>query len=437
MEISRPHDLRDIATLGLTLLEAKQLLARVQQALAAAQARDHAVLRPDCSSCGGRFHVKDWRLHQIATLFGRVAVRLPRFLCSGCRRRETGIGWPPHCRSTPELDQLQAHLSALMPYRVAAGVLQHLLPVEAGKSAETLRGHTLKAGEKLRDAGAIKPAAATTAASAIGISLDSTFIRSCRDGERHLEVRVGNVEIPGGGRQVFGAVARTETDIAALIRRNLETIGRTDDTELTAFTDGCPALRSILADAGVTKPPVLDWFHIAMRLQHAKQAASGLPADEPGQMQAKTAIVAEVERLRWRIWNGKAKNARLTIERIRKLMHVFKGERGHRTTGAPSRKLWRALREVDKYLSGQSAWLVNYAQRYRAGLRVGTSIAEGAANFLVNRRMNKSQQMRWSRRGADLLLQVRCAVYNGALGSGFGHLFEPISHPRPLLAKAA
>ena len=36
-------------------------------------------------------------------------------------------------------------------------------------------------------------------------------------------------------------------------------------------------------------------------------------------------------------------------------------------------------------------------QAYRADLRVGTSITEGTANFLVNRRMNKSQQMRWSR----------------------------------------
>jgi hypothetical protein len=33
--------------------------------------------------------------------------------------------------------------------------------------------------------------------------------------------------------------------------------------------------------------------------------------------------------------------------------------------------------------------------------------------------------MRWSRRGADLPLQVRCAIYNGAFGSGFGNLFEP------------
>jgi hypothetical protein len=115
LEISRSNDLGEIANLGLTLPEAKQLLARVQQAVVAAQPQDHAVLRPDCSSCGGRCHVKGWRLHQVATLFGGVTVRLPRFLWTGCGRTETGISWPSHCRSTPELDQLRAHLSALMP----------------------------------------------------------------------------------------------------------------------------------------------------------------------------------------------------------------------------------------------------------------------------------------------------------------------------------
>jgi len=76
-------------------------------------------------------------------------------------------------------------------------------------------------------------------------------------------------------------------------------------------------------------------------------------------------------------------------------------------------------------------------ERHRAGLRVGTAITEGTANFLVNRRMNKSQQMRWSRRGADLLLQVRCAVYNGTLGSGFGQRFQPANDPYPPMAIAA
>ena len=49
--------------------------------------------------------------------------------------------------STPELDQVRAHLATLVPYRVAAGVLEHFLPVEAGITHETLRGCTLKLGE--------------------------------------------------------------------------------------------------------------------------------------------------------------------------------------------------------------------------------------------------------------------------------------------------
>jgi hypothetical protein len=435
MDLKPTGGLGDIGNLGLTLPEAKLLLGHLQQVVVAVQADEHAVLRPDCHSCGGACHVKDWRLHRVATLFGTVAVQLPRFRCAGCGHGETGVSWPSYCRSTPELDRLRAHFSALMPYRVAADLLSHLLPVEAGKSPETLRGHTLKIGKQLRDAAAVKPAAA---ASAITVTVDSTFIRSCHDGERHLEVRVGNVETSDGARQVFGAVAKTDTDIAALIRRNLETVGRAAETELTAFTDGCPGLRSILVQASCEKPPIADWFHIAMRLQHAEQAASGLSTDTLGRMQAKAAIVAEVERLHWRIWNGKAKNAQVTLDRIRNVMHVFRGERGHRTMGVPSsRKLWRALHQVDKYLRGQSARLVNYAERYRAGLRVGTSMTEGTANFLVNRRMNKAQQMRWSRSGADLLLQVRCAVYNGALGPGLGHRFEPISSAIPELAMAA
>jgi hypothetical protein len=45
--------------------------------------------------------------------------------------------------------------------------------------------------------------------------------------------------------------------------------------------------------------------------------------------------------------------------------------------------------------------------------------------------------MRWSRRAADLLLQVRGAVHNGALGSGFGQLFEPAPNSGLHWAKAA
>ena len=319
-----------------------------------------------------------------------------------------------------------------MTYRVAAGVLQQLLPVDAGRSPETLRHHTLRIGEQLGTASSDQPT--TAAAAAITVSVDSTFIRSREEGERHPEVRVGNVKTASRGRQVFGAVAKADTDISTLIRQSLRAVGRTDDTEVTAFTDGCPGLRSILVDAGITTPPMLDWFHIAMRIQHATQAAGGLPADNPGRMQAKIVITDEVERLRWRIWNGKAKMpSAASIGSARSCMFTRMNSANTRGT----RRLWHALLDVDGYLRGQSSWLVNYAKRYRAELRVGTSITEGTANFLVNRRMNKSQQMRWSRTGTDLLLQVRCAVYNGTLRSGLGHLFQPHANQNERSANAA
>jgi hypothetical protein len=51
--------------------------------------------------------------------------------------------------------------------------------------------------------------------------------------------------------------------------------------------------------------------------------------------------------------------------------------------------------------------------------------------------MNKSQQVRWSPRGADRLLQVRCAVYNGTLSSEFGQKFHPANDSFPPTAVAA
>ena len=91
VEICRPGGLGDIANLGLTLPEAKQLLVSVQRAIVAGQVDSHGQLRPCCRSCGAKCHLKDWRGHCIATLLGEVTVQLPRFLCPACHRSETGV----------------------------------------------------------------------------------------------------------------------------------------------------------------------------------------------------------------------------------------------------------------------------------------------------------------------------------------------------------
>ena len=109
-----------------------------------------------------------------------------------------------------------------MTYRTAADILEQMFPVGTGRDKETIRRHTLKAGALLRDSAVMRP---ETPAAAITVTVDSTFIRSGENGERHLEVRVGNVETASGGRQVFAAVARSCTAIDVLIRRSLDAVG--------------------------------------------------------------------------------------------------------------------------------------------------------------------------------------------------------------------
>jgi hypothetical protein len=109
MAITRPDSLGDVADLGMTPAEAKQPLVQVQQQVVADQATTHAAFRPGCRSSGGTCHVKDWLPHRIATLFGEVRLKLPRFLCAGCGCGATGVSWPSHCRSAPELNLAQPY----------------------------------------------------------------------------------------------------------------------------------------------------------------------------------------------------------------------------------------------------------------------------------------------------------------------------------------
>jgi hypothetical protein len=43
---------------------------------------------------------------------------------------------------------------------------------------------------------------------------------------------------------------------------------------------------------------------------------------------AKVVIVEEVDPLHWRLWNGKANDAQISLDRIHAVMHHFRGEPG-------------------------------------------------------------------------------------------------------------
>jgi hypothetical protein len=64
------------------------------------------------------------------------------------------------------------------------------------------------------------------------------------------------------------------------------------------------------------------------------------------------------------------------------------------------------------------AFVINYCRRYWKGLPISSSRAEATVKTLVNARMTKLQQMRWSPRGAQRVLQARAAVIDRRLKAG-------------------
>ena len=85
---------------------------------------------------------------------------------------------------------------------------------------------------------------------------------------------------------------------------------------------------------------------------------------------------------------------------------------------AAYRALWWNLRGTYWYLESNAQYLVNYGWRYRRSMPISSSIAESAVNEVVSLRCAKKRQMRWTNKGAHLLVQVRVAVLNGELKMG-------------------
>ncbi len=85
------------------------------------------------------------------------------------------------------------------------------------------------------------------------------------------------------------------------------------------------------------------------------------------------------------------------------------------TAPATAAKAAARLRGLETYVSGQADLIIDYAKARRNGEPISTAATESTVQWLLHRRMDANQQMRWSPRGAHRMLKVRTAVANGTL----------------------
>ena len=310
-----------------------------------------------------------------------------------------------------------------------------LTPAKAGIGPSTIRNRVDRVAQQLSNYVEQHPAKQSDVleeASELTLGLDHGFIRSnTTASSRHHRVLVGNISNTSDKRVFAGVQTDNLERTHKLIRINLQECGYSADTDLTVLTDGEPGLSELCRETTHSNNvPILDWFHIAMRLQHMKQCAAGLQCFVKTHRDAKITIKEELEKLHWRLWNGQTDSVGKSIatlsSSIRRFRYYMKQHQKQRGT---HRKLWVMLVELKRYIRNNETRVVNYNKRQRAGQPVSTALVESSVNSLINMRMNKKRQMRWSAPGANKLLRVRYAVINGELSDASSIAIEHSAVP--------
>ena len=126
-------------------------------------------------------------------------------------------------------------------------------------------------------------------------------------------------------------------------------------------------------------------------------------------------MLKTLESIKWYLWHGNVFQALRHLQFVEMDLEGAAFENQEETT----RKLLKAVEEFSTYIQRNRGFIPNYGERYRNGERISTGFVGSAVNQVISKRFVKKQQMRWTPRGAHLLLQTRAKVLNGDLEDTF------------------
>ena len=263
-EIVAPDGIDDV---GLGLNPSQRILGAIQRTVISLQEgflRTKALL---LRKVDPTLVLKDYRARSVQTLFGTLVIRVPRLT-------RPGSCLPVPCffrtsaRSSTEYDQIRSRFGAFMSFRAAEEFVGALFPLAVGRSANTTRRQVSRRAAQIQIESDRAGPSGSVAAGTIDLGIDTTFVRSvAAEGPRHHEVLIGVGSNERGRSVKIGAVIGMVDRPHELIQRTLQDLGQGDETQITTFTDGDKMLRGYLKRAGLAAPPLIDWAHLARRVQ--------------------------------------------------------------------------------------------------------------------------------------------------------------------------
>ena len=430
-----------LVDLGLRLEEAKRLTAALQAEMVPLQMAALGECPRACEACGRRLATKGHYGATFRSLFGNVPMQVRRLFVCPCR----GEGGAKSIAAldfggdavAPELAYVTARYAALAPFGKVAALLSELLPLGGAQHANTVRNRTLRVGVAIVQAHAAEGPnqPAVQASDPVVVGLDGGYVRDRHRSEgRRFEVVAGKVVCDDGAQHRFAFVRNGRAPASEAFRQALAAAGVGADTPATVLCDGDAGLWQLQREVLPNATPVLDWWHAAVRFEHALQAARSLGAGTAEPRLAGTAVRG-LERAKWRLWHGNWPGCRRRLAALCR----WAGREGVREMVGADR-LRRQTAGLLGYLGRNEAALVPYAARRRRGEAIATSFVESAVDEIIAWRMTKKQQMRWNRATVQPFLDVRTAVLNDTLEDSFRRRhpgFRPANDDRGAAAAAA
>src|SRR5687768_3296421 len=133
---------------GLSVEQAKTVLASAQTSLVAAQAASFLARHRCCELCGRHLQSKGRCRLLFRTAFGTVPLVSPRVYRCACQPAASKTFSPLTALFTehtaPELLYLETRWASLMSFGLTAGLLKDVLPVDTRTNAATIRNHLHK-----------------------------------------------------------------------------------------------------------------------------------------------------------------------------------------------------------------------------------------------------------------------------------------------------
>jgi hypothetical protein len=219
-----------------------------------------------------------------------------------------------------------------------------------------------------------------------------------------------SIKADGTSRQ-FGGVYAYDTKPQRRIFEVLKSQGMQMNQQVTFLSDGDNKLRELQLYLNPNAEYLLDWFHITMRLTVMSQMAKGL-----NQTESEADIPKQLERIKWCLWHGNVFKGQQAIDNLVDDLEI---EFFDDDSQLETKKLFKMAMEFQTYISNNQHYIPNYGERWRNGEAIATGFVESTVNQVISKRFVKKQQMRWTPKGAHLLLQVRISVLNEELQGKF------------------